>query len=376
MSEARTYRDFASYYGQSRDRDYRQTGGVGDMLGAFSDWDRSGGGYGGGCCCGGGYGGTSASFFSDGTLFALLAGAALAFYILYTTITMANAGGGRRRRNARKTDQDSANESPFIGFEDIVWQGLEEFEEKIDRIAEGQDTGDDNWISKIYNQFSFFNDVDNKLTESDLDGIEPPILDETWGLGIRNSSVFKANTTIEEPVKLEDEEKSRSKREVHDEDMDDVISDPEEKCRVDMWRCLSRVIEGGLHYIDHPEGIYSLAKKTMFKVAFHGGVTNVWSGLMTIPEARQIKKCMNSHSECVSYEVLRREAQDTMDPTDPSVKMYQKKESGKMVEKEQSSEEKVVKKERLIIVPEFVESLDQGDGSQQYEEDDYSSNQL
>ena len=85
---------------------------------------------------------------------------------------------------------------------------------------------------------------------------------------------------------------------------------------------------------------------------------------------------MNSHSECVSYEVLRREAQDTIDPTDPSVKMYQKKESGKMVEKEQSSEEKVVKKERLIIVPEFVESLDQGDGSQQYEEDDYSSNQL
>ena len=122
-SEARSYRDFASYYGQSRDRDYRQTGGVGDMLGAFSDWDRSGGGYGGGCCCGGGYGGTSASFFSDGTLFALLAGAALAFYILYTTITMANAGGGRRRRDARKTDQDSHNESPFVGFEDIVWQG-------------------------------------------------------------------------------------------------------------------------------------------------------------------------------------------------------------------------------------------------------------
>ena len=69
-----------------------------------------------------------------------------------------------------------------------------------------------------------------------------------------------ANTTVEEPVKLGDEEKSRSKREVHEEDIDedegDVISDPEEKCRVDMWRCLSRVIEGGLHYIDHPEGIY------------------------------------------------------------------------------------------------------------------------
>ena len=65
---------------------------------------------------------------------------------------------------------------------------MEEFEEKIDRIADGQDEGEDNWISRIYNQFSFLNDVDNSLTDSDMDGIEPPILDETWGLGARNSS--------------------------------------------------------------------------------------------------------------------------------------------------------------------------------------------
>ena len=49
----------------------------------------------------------------------------------------------------------------------------------------------------------------------------------------------------------------RSKRDATDEDdEEDIVSDPEEKCRVDMWRCLSRVIEGGLHYIDNPEGIY------------------------------------------------------------------------------------------------------------------------
>ena len=69
--------------------------------------------------------------------------------------------------------------------------GLEEFEEKVDKIAEGQDTGD-SWISQIFNQFAFLNDVDNQLTENDLDGIEPPILDETWGLGIRNSSQLKS----------------------------------------------------------------------------------------------------------------------------------------------------------------------------------------
>ena len=73
--------------------------------------------------------------------------------------------------------------------------GLEEFEEKVDKIAEGQDTGD-SWISQIFNQFAFLNDVDNQLTENDLDGIEPPILDETWGLGIRNSSQLKSRTEL------------------------------------------------------------------------------------------------------------------------------------------------------------------------------------
>ena len=79
----------------------------------------------------------------------------------------------------------------------VLISGLEEFEEKIDKIAEGQDDADGSWISQIYNQFSFFNDdVDNKLTEADMDGIEPPLLDETWGLGIRNSSSFKSKTLV------------------------------------------------------------------------------------------------------------------------------------------------------------------------------------
>ena len=65
--------------------------------------------------------------------------------------------------------------------------GLEEFEEKVDRIAEGEDDGENSWISKIYNQFSFFNDGENTLEENDMDGLEPPLLDETWGLGLRTS---------------------------------------------------------------------------------------------------------------------------------------------------------------------------------------------
>jgi len=334
-------------------------------------------------------------------LLSILAAFGAAFGILYMALTIKL--GGRKKRNVDSTLDGScaASDGTIQGFygchiekfmsegesshwyqiADLLWHGLEEFEEKIDKIAEGQDHGEDNWISRIYNQFSFFNDVDNSLADTDMDGIEPPMLDETWGLGIRNSSSFKkttANTTIEEPVKLDTESASRKKREViEDEDvLDDEVEslDTEEKCRVDMWRCLSHVIEGGLHYIDNPEGLYGLAKKTMFKVAFHGGVSNVWSGLMTIPEARQIKKCMNNHQECISYEVLRREAQETMDPTDPSYGMYDKKMMKGEMEKEEDKKEKKLKRERLIINPEFVESLSQTDGSEQY--DDYSENEI
>jgi len=214
--------------------------------------------------------------------------------------------------------------------------------------------------------------VDNQLTETDLDGIEPPILDETWGLGSGNSSALKkisANATVEDPVKLDNAETvSRNKREATEESEDEPM-DTEEKCRVEMWRCLSRVVEGGLHYIDNPDGLYGLAKKTMFKVAFHGGLSNMWSGLMTIPEARQVKQCMTTHTDCVSYEILRREAQASMDPSDPAYEMYSKKKMNEGTK----VEEKGRKRERLIINPEFVESLDGSDGAQQFDSDYYDN---
>ena len=62
--------------------------------------------------------------------------------------------------------------------------GLEEFEDKVDKIANGQD--DDSWIGQIYNTFSNNFGIDgSKVNDSELgpqEGLEPPILDETWGL--------------------------------------------------------------------------------------------------------------------------------------------------------------------------------------------------
>ena len=62
--------------------------------------------------------------------------------------------------------------------------GLEEFEDKVDKIANGQD--DDSWIGQLYNTFSSNFGMDgSKIDNTELgpkDGLEPPILDETWGL--------------------------------------------------------------------------------------------------------------------------------------------------------------------------------------------------
>ena len=67
---------------------------------------------------------------------------------------------------------------------------------------------------------------------------------------------ISANATIKDPVKLDNAETvSRKKREATEESEDEPM-DTEEKCRVEMWRCLSRVVEGGLHYIDNPDGLY------------------------------------------------------------------------------------------------------------------------
>ena len=85
---------------------------------------------------------------------------------------------------------------------------------------------------------------------------------------------------------------------------------------------------------------------------------------------------MTSHTSCVSYEILRREAQETMDPADPAYIMYNKQKQDRREEEKEQKEAKVQRKrERLIVNPEFVEALDTGDGSEQYDED-YGQNRV
>merc|ERR1712045_882141 len=257
--------------------------------------------------------------------------------------------GGRRRR---KRDQNEEIESFKFGLEhltDFFYSGLEEFEDKVDKIANGQD--DESWIGQLYNQFSTNLGIDGgKIDDEDIgsmDGLEPPIIDEKWGL----EDLRKLHEPEEEP-------RSRSKRDLDQNDVEDTKDDDEDdawtktlegdsKCKARFWKCIGKVATGSLHYMDEPGGVSGAVKKMLFRMAFHGGIGNFWKALMTIPEARDVKRCMNKQDDCMSFEVLRKEVQ-TLD--------------GETFVSQND--------QRLLINPEFVESMDNSDGSEQFSPED------
>ena len=57
---------------------------------------------------------------------------------------------------------------------------MEDFENKIDSIASGVDKDENSWINKIYDKFNDNSENDEEV--KNVEGLEPPMLDETWGL--------------------------------------------------------------------------------------------------------------------------------------------------------------------------------------------------
>ena len=137
--------------------------------------------------------------------------------------------------------------------------------------------------------------------------------------------------------------------------------------------------------VNNQYDLLRFAQKTLFKIAFHGGFSNIWKSIMTIPEvtvfirliipfkrccgypmphslwrpsntcyfqARDVKRCMNQHDECISYEILASEAKLGQD------------DGNEIAEEEQRAS----KKKRMIINNEFVEGLDTSDGAYGYDD--------
>merc|ERR1712192_212097 len=162
---------------------------------------------------------------------------------------------------------------------------------------------------------------DEEVEEEDL---EPPLLDPMWGLNWTNTTQRRSKRSSE------DEQPSANKVE-----QEDTTSNSQ--CMLGVWRCLSGVLESGVMHIDRPGGLMGMAKKVLYKVAFHGGFNNIWSSLMTIPEARSITRCIKKHDQCVAKQIVAEEAE-------------------------------VRGKGRYIINPEMMEAEDSSDGSQQFDQ--------
>lgn len=88
--------------------------------------------------------------------------------------------------------------------------------------------------------------------------------------------------------------KKRSDEEVvkkEEEDIEAIFNSVESSCSTKFWRCVSNVIEGGLHYTEMPGGLTGAMKKHLMKVVFAGGISNMWDSLMTVPEVRNSIRC-------------------------------------------------------------------------------------
>ena len=63
----------------------------------------------------------------------------------------------------------------------LVIVGLEDFENKVDKVTKGTEGDENSWISQIFYKYGHaIFDINEDLKS--MEGLEPPMLDETWSL--------------------------------------------------------------------------------------------------------------------------------------------------------------------------------------------------
>lgn len=251
--------------------------------------------------------------------------------------------------------------TPLVRLNLIESEGLEEFEGKIDKIASGQD--DDSWIGQLYNKMSKTmlspeSNDDNSNNNFDMEGLEPPIFDETWNSPYASSGGNATHHQLSE----DDNKNNEVSSDIGDGPLKEVFHNvipnlifgsssadehghKDANCQSKLFKCVSGIlVNGGLQHMDEPQGVAGAFKKMMFKVAFHGGLGNFWNSLMEFPEARGIKRCFNDRDSCISHQLLAEELEKSgVDAKDAS---------------------------RILINPDFAQATDQSDGSEMFSPED------
>lgn len=222
--------------------------------------------------------------------FLLAATAAIAAggaFLIFNQVT-----GGKKKRSVSDVFSSTMElMSRIFGQSGI---GLEDFEGKIEKIAGGVDKDENSWLNKLYKQYH---------GESLAETLEGDTLAE------ENEDEMALSNDEHESAENRAFRKKRSDEEVvkkEEEDIEAIFNSVESSCSTKFWRCVSNVIEGGLHYTEMPGGLTGAMKKHLMKVVFAGGISNMWDSLMTVPEARKFQKCMAKQTECTEYEILQK----------------------------------------------------------------------
>ncbi|XP_040571073.1 uncharacterized protein [Lepeophtheirus salmonis] len=281
------------------------------------------------------------------------------FILLFIAVTMAMAG--RKKRN---TPETYSSDYKYTIMGNYILAGLEDLEERVDKLVVGQND-ETSWISSLYNKFKGTvsnNDTDSS-DEDGLEGLEPPNLDETWGLA--DTNLFDEEDSNQNSTLTESGEHSRNPRSVDEEvyetenELDDnngIVQNldliegfftDKDSCKFKLYKCIAGVVEGGYHHAKKSGGIYNYAQKVFFKIAFNKGFGGgAWNAVMSAPEARKVQRCFNAQNDCLTHNILLNEVNDPS--MDPESKGSQK---------------------RLLINTEYVENLDKSNGSTPYDPD-------
>lgn len=242
-------------------KDYDYLAGAGSS-GFGSDYNRNGGyGY-------GDYGLQSScpeGVNQNTALLATAAAIAVGAGVIYRAVTLQQ---GKRRKREVGGDGGMLQDRLM----DLIVLGMENFEERVnEQESKGEYVEGDTWTNKVLRDFSKYKAElekemeeeisDTKMISSDL---EPPLLDPIWGLEVQTSTLGVGNDDGEDMKK------------------EDFII--EERCKVKVWRCLSKVMELGVKQIEKPGGLWSLVRSLLYKTAFRGQQNSVWSSVMGLPQ--------------------------------------------------------------------------------------------
>jgi len=84
----------------------------------------------------------------------------------------------------------------------------------------------------------------------------------------------------------------------------------ENRCRLEVWRCMSTVMEDAVKNINKSQGLWSLVQSALTRLVFHGSKVSMWNSLMTIPQVRSAGQCVRLHDKCVAEMIVREAAQE------------------------------------------------------------------